>query len=579
MQLLLKLPTSMLFVLACIFSLAAASCQRKKTASHQDKARWIHLNLKSEPATLDPRKGGDVISSHMHLLLFEGLVKLNEGNTISPAQAKSFNISADGTTYTFILRDALWSNGTPVTAYDFEKTWKDILDPSFPSLNAHLLYPIKNAEAAKKGSVPLDEVGIFAEDPKTLVVTLEKPTPYFLNLISFCVFFPVNLQNDKEFPDWAHNVGEHYISNGPFILKEWKHDNEIVVEKNPLYWDSTRVRPDYIHFSIIDNEMTALQMFENGKLDMIGEPFSPLPIDALPSLKKKGRLFQHPVGGTTLISFNVDKAPFNNVKIRKAFAFAIDRDSIVKNITQMGEIIATNAIPPVLKNNRNHSFFEDGDIAQAKTLLEQGLRELGVTKDIFKEVSYYYSTSGLNHKIAQALQQQWQNALGIQVKIENIDHKILMNKLVKRDYCFAQGIWMAQYNDQMNILERFKLKENAKNYPNWENPEYARLLEESFFENGLKRAEILEKAEEIFLNEMPICPIYHWGMTYIVQPYLNNIGLSPIGELIFEKLDIENKEYIGSAGLENENKETMSKLPAGEPDAEKSETHWQSRAT
>jgi oligopeptide transport system substrate-binding protein len=520
----------------CALVIFASSCQ-KKTSSASNLKQCIHLNLKSEPATLDPRKGGDVISSHMHFLLFEGLVRLNPDGSIVPAQAKTFEISADGTVYTFLMRDSVWSNGKPVTAYDFEKSWKDILDPAFPSINAHLLYPIKNAEAAKKSRLPLSEVGIVAKDAKTLVITLEKPTPYFLDLISFCVFFPVSSEKDQEFPEWAYHAGEHYVSNGPFILKEWKHHNEIVALKNPLYWDNLRVRPDEIHFSMIDNETTALQMFENGQLDMIGEPLSPLPVDALPTLKKKSNLFTRPIGGTTMLAFNVDKLPFNNVKIRKAFSYAIDRESIVKNITQMGEIAATNAVPPILKNNRNHAFFKDADIAQAQSLLEEGMKELGITREAFNDIVYYYTTSDTDHKVAQAIQQQWQKVLGVQIKLENLDHKILMDKLIKRNYLFAQSLWVAQYNDQMNILERFKFKTNAKNYANWENPEYIRLIDESFYENGAKRAEILEKAEGIFMSEMPICPIYHWEMAYLVQPHLNDVGLTPIGDLVFEKLN------------------------------------------
>lgn len=530
-------------IASCFLGLSGTSCQKKKPAA-ENQERWVRLNLKNEPATLDPRKGGDVISSHMHFLLFEGLVHLNPDSSISPAQAKSFEISENGTVYTFIMRDAVWSNGTPITAYDFEKSWKDILDPSFPSVCAHLLYPIKNAEAAKKGNVPLNEVGIFARDEKTLVITLEKPTPYFLDLISFCVFFPVNGQNDNEHPDWAHNAGEHFVCNGPFILKEWKHNNEIVAMKNPDYWDTSRVRPDYIHFSMIDNEITALQMFENGELDMVGEPLSPLPTDALPSLLKKGILQKFPVGGTTMITFNVDKVPFNNAKIRKAFAYAIDRDAIVKNITQTGQLAALNAIPPILKNNRNHAFFKDNDKVQAKALLEEGMKELGISREKFKECVHYYSSSDINHKIAQAIQQQWLDVLGVHVKIENLEHKVLMDKLMKRDYSFAQSLWCAQYNDQMNILERFKHKTNAKNYPNWENPEFIRLLEASFYENGSKRAEMLELAEGIFLNEMPICPIYHWDMTYIVQPGLNNVGITPIGDIVFEELTIAKRNFV-----------------------------------
>ncbi len=512
------------------------SCQKKPMA--QNQPRCVRLNLKNEPATLDPRKGGDVISSHMHFLLFEGLVRLNADNSISPAQAKSFEISEDGLVYTFFMREALWSNGTVVTAYDFEKSWKDILDPAFPSVCAFLLYPIKNAEAAKRGRVGLDEIGIVAKDDKTLVVTLEKPTPYFLDLISFCVFFPVSREVDKTHPDWAYNASEHFVSNGPFILKEWKHNNEIVALRNPTYWDSSRVRPDQIHFSMIDNEMTALQMFESGELDMIGEPLSPLPIDALSTLKQKCKVQRHPIGGTTMIAFNVDKLPFNNPKIRKAFAYAIDREMIVNNITQMGEIPALNAVPPVLKNNRNVAFYKDADTKVAKVLLEEGMEELGIDRGAFKDAIYYYSTSDVNHKIAQALQQQWHKALGVQIQIENIEHKVLMDKMVKRNYHFAQNLWVAQYNDQMSILERFKFKTNAKNYANWENPEYIALLEESFYVNGSKRAEILERAEGIFLNEMPICPIYHQEDAFIVQPYLSDVAISPIGDLVFEKLTL-----------------------------------------
>jgi oligopeptide transport system substrate-binding protein len=524
-----------------ILGLVGTSCQ-KKEQSARAQLQCIHLNLRSEPLTLDPRRGGDLISSQLHFLLFEGLTRLNKDDSIAPALAQSFETSADGTVYTFLLRDAVWSNGTPVTAFDLEKSWKDILDPSFPSPNAHLLYPIKNAEAAKQGKVPLCEVGIFAKDAKTFIVTLEKPIPYFLELTSFCVFFPVNRQIDEEYPDWPNNAGKMFISNGPFILKEWKHNNEIVVVKNPLYWDQNRIRPNMIHFSMIDNEMTSLQMFENGELDMLGDPLSPLPIDALASLKKKTKVYTNLVGGTTMISFNVDAFPFNHVKIRKAFAYAIDRESIVKNITQMGEIVATNAIPPVLKSNRNRSFFQDNDITQSQVLLEEGMRELGITKEAFAKVVYCYTTGEQNHKIAQALQQQWRNVLGVHIKIENFDRKILMDKLIKRDYAFAQSLWLAQYNDQMNIFERFRSKTNSKNYPNWENPEFNRLLEDSFYVTGPKRGEILEKAEELFLNEMPICPIYHWVMPYIVQPHLSNVGLTSIGDIIFDSLTVENRK-------------------------------------
>ncbi len=523
--------------------LALASCQKKEPKT-RDILQKVHLNLKSEPATLDPRKGGDVISSHMHFLLFEGLVRLLQDGSIVPAQARTFLVSPDGLTYTFLMRGGLWSDGSRVTSYDFEKAWKNILDPNFPSVNAHLLYPIKNAEAAKKGKLPLESVGLTCPDENTFVVTLEKPTPYFLDLIAFCVFFPVHSQIDKDHPDWAFDAGEHFVSNGPFLLKEWKHNNEILAVKNPLYWDTNRVRPSEIHFSMVDNETTALQMFENKQLDLIGEPLSPIPVEALPELMRKGRVYTHPLGATTMITFNVNAAPFDNKKIRKAFSYAIDRTSIVNNISQTGEIPATCAIPPILKNNINRSFFKDGDAECARKLFEEGLKECGYTREDFKHVTYHYSSANLNHKIAQAVQQQWETTLGVRIKLEQLDAKILMDKLVKRDYQIALSLWVAQYSDAMNILERFKFRANAKNYASWENPQYISLLDQSFYENGLQRLATLEKAEEIFMEEMPICPIYHWNMPYMIQPHLKHVALTPIGDLVFENLAVDERRRL-----------------------------------
>jgi oligopeptide transport system substrate-binding protein len=513
------------------------SCGKQEKGMEKPE-HLLRLNLGSDPATMDPRKGGDVLSSHMHFLLFEGLTKLDAIGSIVPAQAEKIDISEDGRVYTFYLRDTYWSDGSSVTAYDFEKTWKDILDPAFPALNAHLFYPIKNAESAKKGRVGLDKVGITASNDKTLVVELDTPTPYFLELTSFCSFFPISSRIDAKYPEWAYGAGEHFVSNGPFLLKKWDHNDEILAVKNPLYWDQESVQLDAIHFSIIENEMTALQMFEQGELDMLGAPLSTLAIDALASLDKKGTLHKHPTAGTTHITFNTLHPPFNNPNIRKAFAYAINREEIVKNITQLDEMAATCIIPPVLTGNKMRSFFKDHDVEQARELLAKGLAELGMKKGDL-EIALLYSTSDRNHKISQALQQQWKEVLGVSVSLENNDRKIVMDRLAKGNYSMAQTLWLAQYNDPMNILERFKFRENVKNYANWESAEYIDLLNASTHETGQARAETLEKAEKLFLNEMPVAPIYHWNLAFLAKPHLKNVVISPIGGVCFEKISID----------------------------------------
>lgn len=526
------------FFIGTVILIGLTSCQKPIRIGMPSQQQCIRLNIKGEPATLDPRKGGDVISSHMHFLLFEGLVRLNEDGSISASQAESYTISADGLVYTFHLRNACWSNGTPVTAHDFEKSWKDILTPNFPSVNAHLLYPIKNAESVKQGKLPIHSVGIEAPDARTLIVTLEQPTPYFLDLVSFCVFFPVNSTIDGQNPHWANDAGSHFTSNGPFILRRWQHNDELIVERNPHYWNPSRVIPDQIHFSMIDNETTAFNMFESGALDMIGEPLCPLPVDAIPTLKKNNLLCTHPSAETTIITFNVTQPPFHNAKIRKAFGYAINRADIVHNITQCNEQIATNAIPPILKCNRTRDFFTDNDVMEARRLLEEGMRELKMTRADFQKITLHYSSSDLNHRIVQAIQQQWAETLGVSIQLANLDFKVLMYKLTKRDFAMAQIYWAAQYNDQMNILERFKYKENAKNYSHWENKDFIRLLDESFYQTGEERLATLEKAEAIFLDEMPIAPIYHWDVAFMKQNALENVKLTSIGDIVFENLKI-----------------------------------------
>ncbi|MGB7128583.1 MAG: ABC transporter substrate-binding protein, partial [Candidatus Rhabdochlamydia sp.] len=231
----------------------------------------IRLNIKKEPPTMDPRKGGDVCSTQMHSLFFEGLVKVYPDQSIKLAQAESYEASENKLIYTFFLRDTLWSNGAPVTAYDFEQSWKDLLDPKFPSMSAQLFSPIKNADAAKKGLVSLDDIGIKATDAKTLVITLERPTPYLFKLLSFCAFSPVNIENDRKNPDWASHAGTSFVSNGPFRLEKWDHENQIIAIRNPTYRKTEDLHPEKIIFNIVENNEITLQMFEKGLVDIIGD--------------------------------------------------------------------------------------------------------------------------------------------------------------------------------------------------------------------------------------------------------------------------------------------------------------------
>jgi oligopeptide transport system substrate-binding protein len=530
-----------LTALLSLLLLFLSSCIKEQPISPR-KPNTLRMNVIREPSTMDPRRGSEFIGATFHNLLFEGLTRLNSDYSVSPAQAKTIEISDDRKTYTFHLRQAKWSDGSPVTAMDFEKAWKNVLTPDFPAPNAPLFYPIKNAEEAKKGLLPIDELGVFAVDDETLVVELKNPTPYFLKLVAFCAFFPVKHTLDKLDPSWMNQASENYLSNGPFKLHSWKKNNEIVLEKNPYYWESNTILLENIHVSMIKDENTVLQMYENDEIDFIGDAMSPIPSDAIMKYHKKGLLKTFPSAATTAVSFNVSQFPFNNKAIRKAFAYAIDRKEIVDNISQLSEEIATQIIPSCLKAQPAQSYFKDSNIKKSKYHFEKGLNQLGIAPEEFPILTYYYSFSELNHKLAQALQQQWAKNLGVKVQLQQCEHKVFLDRLVHRDYAIAQMFWFAQYHDPMSVLERFKYKSNPKNYCNWEDSTYISLLEQtSSASNDKERLRLFEAAESLILGEMPLTPIYHWRTVFMVKDHVMYEEFPPNhGYLQLSRIGIKN---------------------------------------
>lgn len=502
---------------------------------HKSKVKVLRINMRKQPKTMDPRKGADTASAQMHFLFFEGLVKLYPDQSIQLAQAESYEISEDNLTYTFRLRDTVWSDNSPVTAYDFEQSWKDVLDPKFPSMSAQLFSPIKNADAAKKDLISLDEVGIKAVDAKTLVVTLEKPTPYFFKLLVFCTFFPINSKNDRKNPDWADKADANFLGNGPFILEKWD-ENQIIATRNPRYRKTKDLHPKKIIFNIIDNDAITLQMFKKGLVDIIGDSLTNIPLEEIPALEKNWTISCEPAATTVHININTDKLPFSHPKIRRALGLAINRQELIGsfgkgvkrsistdriNIAYQASLTAMNMVPPSLKEDRYRSFFKDNDVKQANVLLEEGLKELGLDKKIFDSIVLdYYSWFSGTSELIQMIQQQWLKSLGIFIKIEHLDVKSVADKLNKGDYSLCLLSWFAMYNDPMSILERFKYKTYVTNFSNWENPKYIQLLDRSFYEQADSRLLTLEEAEQLLLNEMPVIPLYHEDHMYIINPHL-----------------------------------------------------------
>ncbi|MBS0653781.1 MAG: peptide ABC transporter substrate-binding protein, partial [Verrucomicrobia bacterium] len=440
------------------------SCQspssNSKALSTKKSESSIRMNIKDEPQTLDPRKARDLNSITLMKMLFEGLTRLDCNEKVDLALAEKVDVSPDLKTYTFTLRDAVWSNGDPITAGDFEYAWKMCLGPDYPSDTAFQMYPIKNAKLAKEGKVALEEVGIRALDANTLQVELESPTPYFLSLLASPPFFPVNEKIDRKDPQWSLNAA-NFVCNGPFSLNEWKHQDRLEVAKNHSYWDADQVKLSAIHLVMVQEE-TELMMFEKNELDWAGSPLSTLPLEAIKGLRNSSTLKTKEMLGTYFLRSNTEKAPFDHPKIRSAFAYAINRKAIVDHVTQGNQLPATGLVPTFF-GLQKAPYFNDANVAMARQLFEEALSEKGLTKEAFPEVSLMYRAGERNHLIAQAIQQQWYDAFGIRIKLESLEGKVYFDRISKQDFHLASGSWIADFEDPVNFLEVFKYKSGGSN--------------------------------------------------------------------------------------------------------------------
>jgi oligopeptide transport system substrate-binding protein len=478
-----------------------------------------------------------MISSATIFLLFKGLTRLQANHEIIFDLAESLHVTQEGTRYVFYLGEHYWSDGKEISALDFELSWKAILNPDFPSFSAHLFYPIKNAERAKKGEISIEKIGVHAENSKTLVVELERPISYFLELTSFCSFFPVPSHSEVQF---SLPPKESFVCSGPFHLASWQPGKEILFRKNPLTHSRFSIFLEKIQIRIIPDEKQAFSLFEQGELDWVGEPFSPLPLNYLPTFSEKWE--SQPIGGITLCFFNTRQFPFYNQKLRQAFAYAIQREKILRKLYIPHASSATGLVPPILKGNRKKMFFCDEDTVLAQKLFQEGLQELKRSPKRLR-ISFTFEASELGVQIAKCLQKCWEEAFDIRILLEPLEFKVFYDRLSRQQHVLSLTQWMAQYNSPMNILERFKDRESGKNFSCWENQEYRHLLDLYFKQtNGEKRYDLVERAEELLIKQMPIAPIYYFSFSYLKKPYLKSLLFSPIGRVYLEQAFFEVQE-------------------------------------
>lgn len=529
--------------LLIILALVAAGCGNtgKNNASGETVFR---MNLSSEPPSMDPAQITDQVSATVLNGMYEGLTRKNESGEVEPGMAESWVISDDGLTYTFKLREnALWSNGDPVTANDFEYAWKRALDPALkpkPSEYAYQLFYIKGAEAFNTGNGSADDVAVKATDEHTLEVVLNSPTPYFLGLMSFQTYFPVH-PSTKDNEAWATEASTQ-ITNGAFTIQEWKKNTSITLAKNDHYYAKDAVGLDKVMFTMVNDSGTELSMYQTDSLDFTGMPTGLIPIDQVETLKA-----QYPdefaikgIASTYYYLFNTENEVFKNEKIREAFSMAISRKDLAEKVALGGEVPAYGFVPPGIKGVKdefrsevNDSGYFTEDYAEAKKLLAEGLSELGLTE--MPEFKILYNTNDKHQKLAEAIAEMWRQNLGVKVGLDTAEWGVYLETRNSLNYDVSRGGWGADYNDPMSFLD-LMTSWSGNNNTGFKSPEYDALIKQAYSSNdAAERMSLLADAEKLLIDSRAIMPLFYYTSVNMIKPGFENIFIDFKGDIDYTR--------------------------------------------
>ena len=474
-----------------------------------------------EPASLDPHKTSTVIESDILLDLNEGLVTYDSKANIVPGMASSFEISPDGLTYTFHLRDAKWSNGDPVTAGDFVYSLRRLMDPATSAQYANILYTLKNAEKINKGELKPEELGAQAKDDKTLILTLENPTPYFIAQLAHQTALPVHKASIDVFGKDFAKPG-NLVSNGAYILKEFVPNDHLTLVKNPNYYGAKSVTIDTEIIYPIEDRSAALRRFQAGEIML----YNDVPTDQIKFIRDnlKGQFHSAPYLGTYYFAVNTKKPPFDDVRIRQALSMIIDREFLAEKIWGGTMIPGYSFVPPGIANYgtpammpwKDYSPIEREDKAIA-LMKAAGYGPGGKTLNV--EIRYNTSENHKNTSIA--LADMWK-PLNVNATFINTDiktHYALLQS--KGDYDIARAGWIGDYSDPQNFLFLGESTNPKLNYPNYSNPQYDNFLKQAAQTSDLtKRAALLFQAETLLVNDEPYIPLLYYASKNLVSPKL-----------------------------------------------------------
>ncbi|MBD3419795.1 MAG: peptide ABC transporter substrate-binding protein [Chitinivibrionales bacterium] len=510
-----------LVAVAFVSLVVILSCTTRETPVEKgNREQILHFGNGSEPQDLDPHIVTGVPEHNIIVALLEGLVAEHpEDLSPVPGAAARWEQSEDGLTYTFFLQqDGTWTNGDPVTAQDFVYSFRRMLTPSLAGEYAYMLYCMKNAEKYHKGDITdFADVGVAAIDDTTLTIELAKPTPYFLSLMTHYSWFPVHRPTiekygkiDQRGSKWTRP--EHYVGNGPFILKEWKLNEIVIVEKSPTYWDNKTVKLNQIRFYPIESAQTEERAFRSGQLHVTGT----VPLNKIEVYQREQPelLSIDPYLGTYYYLVNVTEKPLDDPRVRRALAMSIDRTSIVDNVLKGGQLPAFHFTPPNT-NGYKAQAKSAYDVDKAKELLAQAGYPNG---EGFPEVEVLYNTSEAHQILAQAIQQMWNKNLNITVSLINQEWKVYLETQKKKEYDISRAGWIGDYNDPNTFLDLW-VTGGGNNRTGFSNGMYDSLIDAASKEQDRQtRYGYFQEAEKILMEEMPVIPIYFYTSLSLIQP-------------------------------------------------------------
>jgi len=511
-----------------VFLFLQVACKNEDRVDRATREKILLIGNGAEPKALDPQLVSSVGDSNIAGALFEGLVAFHPSVDAkhAPGVAKSWESNADFTEWTFHLREnAKWSNGDPVTAHDFVYAYSRILDPDLGSPYSSMLFFLKNGEKFNKQEVDsFADVGVKAVGDFTLVCTLNVPVHYFPDVVKHTTWMPVHQgtiekfgSKTDNFTDWQ-KPGNH-VGNGPFMVTDWRINSHVKVRKNPHYWDANTVQLEGIDFLPLDNTFTEERAFRDGLVHVTYI----LPSNLIQQYRdeKPEVLRTEKYAGTYFFRFNQNKAPMNNIHFRKAISYAIDRQQIVTYVTQGGQTPAHGFTPPT-----EGGYQPPNMLSFNPEKAREHLKKAGFSSG--KEVPKFailINSSEAHKAIAEAIQDMLKDNLGIEkVEISNQEWKVFQQTLTDMNYQVARSAWIADYLDPFTFLSIWQ-EDDTNNETGWANPKYDQLLHDAAFEPTQEaRFKMLQDAERILVDELPIIPIYWYTSIYLVHPDVKNLN-------------------------------------------------------